>query len=84
MDASTKAAVHGGHFRFIRRTLVSLTAPERETTINANDEEDTAHVYTAQPSMIRRRARHPQAKLIERHLNESGQVTGEEPLVRER
>src|SRR5579859_5256599 len=57
---------------------MALSAYERETIVNLNDEEPTAHVYTAQPAMMRHLARHPQAVLVTRHEDDSDRVTGEE------
>jgi hypothetical protein len=42
-----------------------LTAPERETTICLNDEDDTAHVWTAQRPVIRKLKKNPAATLLE-------------------
>ena len=56
-----------------------FTVAERETNINWTDlDAGIAHVYTCQPRMMRRLSKHPQAKCIQRHLNEDGKVTGEE------
>jgi hypothetical protein len=44
---------------------VSLTAPERETIITLNDEDDLARVYTAQRPWITKLKKNPAATLIE-------------------
>jgi hypothetical protein len=44
---------------------MSLTAPERETVITFNDEDDTALIYTAQRPTITKLRKNPSAKLIE-------------------
>jgi hypothetical protein len=44
---------------------VSLTAPERETIVTLNDEDKTAHVYTAQRPVITKLKRNPAATLLE-------------------
>jgi hypothetical protein len=44
---------------------VSLTAPERETIVTLNDEDDTAHVYSAQRPVITRLKRNAAATLLE-------------------
>jgi hypothetical protein len=44
---------------------VSLTATERETIVTLNDEDETAHVYTAQRSWITKLKRNPAATLLE-------------------
>jgi hypothetical protein len=44
---------------------VSLTAAERETVIVLNDEEDVAHVYTAQRPWITKLKKNPSAVLVE-------------------
>lgn len=55
------------------------TAEERETIINWSDaDEGVAHLYTCQARMMRKLAKHPQARLVERHTDEHGKVTGEE------
>jgi hypothetical protein len=43
---------------------MSLTAQERETVINMNDEEDTALITTYQRRLITKLLRNPAAKLI--------------------
>jgi hypothetical protein len=42
---------------------MSLTAPERETIITLNDEDDTAHIYTAQRRWITKLKKNPKANL---------------------
>jgi hypothetical protein len=44
---------------------MSFTAPERETVITFNDEDEFAHVYTAQRPIITKLKKNPSAKLIE-------------------
>ena len=44
---------------------MSLTATERETIVTLNDEDETAHVYTAQRSWITKLKRNPAATLLE-------------------
>ena len=56
-----------------------MEASERETNIQwSGADNETAHIYTAQPSIMLKLAKHPQAKLLKRHEDESGRVTGEE------
>ena len=43
---------------------MSLTAPERETIITLNDEDDVAHIYTAQRPWITRLKKNPAATLL--------------------
>jgi hypothetical protein len=49
---------------------MSLTAPERETVINFNDDEKIAYVYTAQRYMITKLNRNPAAVLVESGTHE--------------
>jgi hypothetical protein len=44
---------------------MSFIAPERETIISLNDEDDTADIWTAQRPWITALRRNPQATLIE-------------------
>lgn len=44
--------------------VVSLTAPERETIITMNDEDEVAHIYTAQRPVITKLRKNPAAKLL--------------------
>jgi hypothetical protein len=44
---------------------MSLTAPERETIITMNDEDDVALIYTAQRPVITKLKKNPGAVLIE-------------------
>jgi hypothetical protein len=44
---------------------VSLTAPERETIVTLNDEDETAHVYSAQRPVITKLRKNPAAILLE-------------------
>jgi hypothetical protein len=44
---------------------LSLTASERETVITLNDEDELAHVYTAQRPWITKLKKNPSATLIE-------------------
>jgi hypothetical protein len=44
---------------------VSLTAPERETIVTLNDEDETAEVWTAQRPVITKLKRNPAATLLE-------------------
>ena len=44
---------------------MSLSAPERETVITFNDEDDVARVYTAQRPWITKLRKNPSARLIE-------------------
>lgn len=55
-----------------------LSPYERETYIWFSDEnKEIARIYTCQPGMMRRLAKHPLAKRVERHLDNDGNVTGE-------
>lgn len=49
---------------------VSLTAPERETIITFNDEDDTALIYTAQRRIITRLKKNEAATLIEEGVHD--------------
>jgi hypothetical protein len=49
---------------------VSLTAPERETIITLNDEDQTAHVYTAQRPVITKLRKNPAAILLEEGIHD--------------
>jgi hypothetical protein len=49
---------------------VSLTAPERETIITFNDEDDTAEVWTAQRPWITKLKKNPAAILVEEGKHE--------------
>ena len=54
-------------------------AAERETNITWSDaDEGLAHIYTAQPPLMRKLAKHSQARLIVRHTDDRGRVSGEE------
>lgn len=44
---------------------MSFTAPERETVIRLNDEEEFATVYSAQPAVITRLKKNPAARLVD-------------------
>lgn len=44
---------------------MSLTPPERETIITLNDEDETAHVWTAQRPVITKLKRNPSATLLD-------------------
>jgi hypothetical protein len=44
---------------------VSLTAPERETIITLNDEDETAEIWTAQRPWITKLRKNPAATLLE-------------------
>jgi hypothetical protein len=44
---------------------MSLTAPERETIITLNDEDDYAEVYTAQRPWITKLRKNPSAELVD-------------------
>jgi hypothetical protein len=44
---------------------MSLTAYERETTVNLNDADDTAQVFTAQRTVLTRLRRNPAAEEME-------------------
>jgi hypothetical protein len=44
---------------------MSLTAYERETTLNMNDAEDVAYIYSAQRTVITRLKNNPAARLVE-------------------
>jgi hypothetical protein len=49
---------------------MSLTAVERETVLTLNDEDDTAHVWTAQRTWITRLKKNPSATLIEEGIHD--------------
>jgi hypothetical protein len=61
---------------------LSLTAPERETIIVFNDEDDTATIWTAQRPWITKLRKNPAAKLIEEG-NHDGSVWAEFELPKE-
>jgi hypothetical protein len=44
---------------------MSLTAPERETIITLNDEDETAEIWTAQRPWITKLKKNPSAVLLE-------------------
>jgi hypothetical protein len=44
---------------------MSLTAPERETIISLNDEDETAEIWTAQRPWITKLRKNPSATLLE-------------------
>ena len=44
---------------------MSLTAPERETVITFNDEDDTATIHTHQRRIITKLLNNPAAKMVE-------------------
>jgi hypothetical protein len=44
---------------------MSLTAPERETIVSLNDEDDTAHIWTAQRPYITKLKRNAAATLLD-------------------
>lgn len=49
---------------------MSLTAPERETIITLNDEDETAYVYSAQRPWITKLKQNPAAILLEEGTHE--------------
>jgi hypothetical protein len=55
---------------------MSLTAAERETIINLNDKDETAHIYTAQRRWITKLKKNPHAKLLSEG-NHDGSVWAE-------
>ncbi len=62
----------------MKRPMPRVLASDRETNIGWTDADDgVATVYTCQPPMMRKLARHPLATLQERFTDEDGRVTGE-------
>jgi hypothetical protein len=49
---------------------MSLTAPERETIITLNDEDETADIWTAQRPWITRLKKNPSATLLEEGVHD--------------
>jgi hypothetical protein len=49
---------------------VSLTAPERETIIRLNDEDETANVWTAQRLVITKLKKNAGAKLLDEGVHD--------------
>ena len=61
---------------------MSLTAPERETIITLNDEDETAEVWTAQRPWITKLKRNPAATLLEEGIHD-GSVSARFELPKE-
>jgi hypothetical protein len=51
---------------------------DRETNIQWNHDDQTARIYTCDERMITRFRKNPVAKLVEKHLDQHGQITGME------
>ncbi|HLW61188.1 MAG TPA: hypothetical protein VKV57_14895 [bacterium] len=58
---------------------MKIDAAERETVIQWSDaDQGIAHVYSCQGPMMRKLAKHPRAKLVETHRDDTEKVTAME------